>query len=100
MLLLFWHYAVDGQFIVEESFGEAFREKLRCMCTEMKKLTPKFSLYIHDFMKEELAPGVQHCIFGNESYTGRCIDGVSPVAWLGDAMNDQQYDVGLHLLEG
>ncbi len=99
VLMLFWHYATDGQFIIEESFGEAFRKNLQNMCKELKELTPKFSLYIHDFMKEELSPGVQHCIFGNESYTRRHIDGVSPAAWLVDAMNGKQYDVGLELLE-
>lgn len=99
VLMLFWHYAVDGQFIMEESFGEAFRENLRKMCLELKALTPRFSLYIHDFMKEELSPGVQHCIFGSESYTRRQVDGITPLRWLVDAMNGKAYDVGLELLD-
>ena len=99
VLMLFWHYAVDGQFILEASFGEAFRENLRSMCRELKELSPRFGLYIHDFMKEELSPGVQHCVFGNESYTHRDMHGITPVAWLSDAMNGKVYDVGLELLE-
>lgn len=99
VLMLYWHYAVDGQFILEMPYAEAFREALKKMISSFKALTPRFSLYIHDFMKESLAPGVQHCIIGNPLYTQGMIEGVTPVKWLTDAMDGLAYDVGTGLLE-
>ena len=72
---------------------------LSCDYRELKELTPKFSFYIHDFMADELAPGVLHCSFANGFYTHGRIDGVSPKEWLEDAMNGKLYDVGMGLLE-
>ncbi len=99
VLMLFWHYMVDEQFILEEAYAVAFQKALGKMTDAFKALTPNFSLYIHDFMKEQCAPGVLHCIIGTPFYTQGMIDGVTPVKWLTDAMDGRGYDVGMGLLK-
>ncbi len=99
VLMLFWHYMVDRQFIMEESYAEAFQKALKQMVGDLKRSIPNFSVYIHDFMKEQLSPGVLHCIMGNLFYTQGKIDGVSPLEWMLAAMNDTPRDVGLSLLD-
>lgn len=99
VLMLFWHYIIDKQFILETSYAEAFQKALKEMAEAFKALTPHFSLYIHDFMKEQYAPGVLHCIIGTPFYTRGKIDGVTPLEWLTDAMDGRGYDVGMGLLE-
>lgn len=99
ILMLYWHYMVDGQFILEESYAETFQKALQKMVADLKALTPNFSLYLHDFMKEQLSPGVLHCIIGTPFYTQATIDGVTPVKWITDAMEGKAYDVGLELVE-
>ncbi|MBE6558286.1 MAG: hypothetical protein E7661_04675 [Ruminococcaceae bacterium] len=98
VLMLFWHYVVDEQFIMEESYAVEFQKALKKMIDAFKALTPNFTIYIHDFMKEQLSPGVQHCIIGTPSYTQGVIDGVTPVKWLTDAMDGKLYDIGMDLL--
>ena len=98
-LVTFGHYLDDGQFMQDEKYCEMFRQALGQMCRELKAISPRFSVYIHDFEKEKYAPGVKHCIFANGCYTGQNMDGVTPVRWLMDAMNDDLYDVGVSLLE-
>ena len=99
VLMLFWHYVIDEQFILEESYAVAFQKALKKMVADFKVLTPNFTLYIHDFLKEQLAPGVQHCIIGTPFFTQGSIDGVTPLKWLADAMNEKSYNVGMRLLE-
>ena len=99
ILMMFWHYAADGQFIMDEEYAAAFRRHLTAMCRELKALSPRFGLYIHDFMKETLSPGVLHCCFGCGLFTEGRTDGVSPAEWLKDALDGRIYDVGLGLLE-
>lgn len=99
VLMLFWHYVVDGQFIMEVSYAEAFQKALKRMVEELKSSIPNFSVYIHDFMKEQLSPGVLHCIMGNLFYTQGKIDAVSPVEWMLSAMNGMPRDIGLSLLD-
>lgn len=99
ILILFRHYAETGLFTMDEALCEEFRGNLAKMCRDLKKMNPRFSFYIHDFMADVLAPGVLHCIFGNGYYTNGRIDGVSPKEWLADAMDDKLYDVGMGLLE-
>ena len=99
VLMLFWHYVVDEQFILEESYTQEFTRALKRMAQDFKTLTPRFSLYIHDFMKEQLSPGVLHCIIGNTFFIEGVIDGVTPLKWLTDAMAGDLYDVGMGLLE-
>ncbi len=98
-LVTFGHYLDDGQFRQDETYCEMFRRALGQMCGELKAISPRFSLYIHDFEKEKYAPGVKHCIFANGCFTGQSMDGVTPVKWLTDAMNDDLYDVGVRLVE-
>lgn len=97
-LMTFRHYIDDGRFIQEEAYGEAFCAALGDMYRRLKASVPGFTAYIHDFEKERLAPGVKHCIFANGCYTGQSMGGVTPLAWLSDAMEDRLYDVGTDLL--
>ena len=98
-LVTFGHYLDDGQFIQDETYCEMFRQALRKMCNELKAISPRFSLYIHDFEKERLAPGVKHCIFANGCYTAHAMNGITPLRWLADAMEDKLYHLGLELLD-
>ena len=98
-LVTFGHYLDDGQFMQDELYCEAFRRALARMSADLKDISPRFSLYIHDFEKERCAPGVKHCIFANGCYTAHAMDGITPKRWLADAMADKLYDVGLELLE-
>lgn len=98
-LMSFRHYIDDGQFIQEESYGVAFSQALKKMCAELKALSPRFSVYIHDFEKESHAPGVRHCIFANSSCTQHAMNSITPLHWLTDAMSGKMYDVGMWLLE-
>ncbi len=100
ILVMFRIYAETGEFIIDAPHCEEFRGNLKRMCEDLRALSPRFSLYIHDFMADALAPGVQHCIFGNASFTDGRVDGVSPMEWLKDAMSGRMYDVGTGLLEG
>jgi hypothetical protein len=97
-LVTFGHYLDDGRFMQDELYCEMFRKALGQMCGELKAISPRFSLYVHDFEKEQHAPGVKHCIFANGSYTAHEMDGVTPRQWLSDAMNGNLYDVGLELV--
>ena len=98
-LVTFGHYLNDGRFMQDEYTCELFRHALGQMCRELKAISPRFSMYIHDFEKERYAPGVKHCIFANGCYTGQSMDGITPMKWLTDAMGGVMYDVGMHLLE-
>lgn len=98
-LVTFGHYLEDGQFIQDEVYCEKFRRALAQMCRELKDVSPRISLYIHDFEKERLAPGVKHCIFANGCYTAHAMNGITPLQWLADAMEDRLCDVGLELLK-
>lgn len=97
-LVTFGHYLDDGQFMQDETYCEMFRQALGQMCGALKAISPRFAVYIHDFEKERLAPGVKHCIFANGCYTGHNMDGITPKQWLADAMEDRLYDVGVRLL--
>ena len=100
ILIMFRIYAETGEFIIDAEHCEEFRCNLAKMCAELRALSPRFGFYIHDFLADVLAPGVLHCSFGNGFYTKGCIDGVSPMEWLADAMDGRMYDIGMGLLEG
>ena len=98
-LVMFRVYAETGCFTIDREHAEMFCRNLRRMCMDLRAMTPNFSFYIHDFMAETLSPGVQHCIFGNATYTKGRMDGVSPMEWLRDAMAGKTYDVGMKLVD-
>jgi hypothetical protein len=98
-LVTFGHYLDDGQFLQDETYCEMFRLALGKMCDELKAISPRFAVYVHDFEKERHAPGVKHCIFANGCFTGHDMNGITPKEWLNSAMRDELYDVGLELVE-
>ena len=98
-LVTFGHYLEDGRFIRDEVYCERFRQALGQMCDELRAISPRFAVYIHDFEKERYAPGVKHCIFANGCYTAHAMNGITPLKWLSDAMEDNLYHVGLELLD-
>ncbi|MBR5124765.1 MAG: hypothetical protein IKU90_06505 [Clostridia bacterium] len=100
ILIMFRVYAETGNFIIDPEHCEEFRGNLKRMCEDLRALSPRFSIYVHDFMADVFAPGVLHCIFGHPTYLNCRIDGVTPAKWLTDAMAGNGYDVGLGLLEG
>jgi hypothetical protein len=98
-LITFRHYIDDGRFISEQAYADAFCDALGVMYRRLKASVPGFTAYVHDFEKERLAPGVKHCIVANGCYTGQSMDGITPMKWLADAMEDRLYDVGIRLIE-
>ena len=98
-LIEYWHYAVDGQYLMDEEYTKAFMGRLVEMCRELSSLSPRFGIYIHNFQKADQSVGVRHCIFGNACFTKDQVDSITPAEWLRDAVNGKVYDVGMGLLE-
>ena len=98
-LIEYWHYTKDGRFLMDEAYTKAFMSKLVHMCRELKSLSPRFGIYIHNFTHDVPNPCVRHCIFGNACFTKEEVGNVTPAAWLKDASEDRIYDVGMELLE-
>lgn len=77
---------------------EYFRQCLTKQVAALKAITPDFGIYIHEFLKGQVGPGVLHCWLGCYFLTQGEVDGVVPVKWLMDAVEGNVYDVGMHYL--
>lgn len=76
-----------------------FKGVLTKQVMDMKSTNPAMGVYIHEFMKGQVGPGVQHCMIGGSLLVEGQTDGVTPARWLLDAMDGKVYDVGLHALD-
>ena len=99
-LIEYRHYIADGQYVMDEPHAKTFMEKLTRACYDLKAISPRFGIYIHNFTHDIPHPCVRHCIISNACFTGEQVDGISLSRWLKDATEGRIYDVGLDLLEG
>ena len=85
-------YKTDGE------VQEIFREQLKKMVHDLKKLTPRFSFFLNDWKNLFLMRGgtVHTAVRQKRFYTK--LNGISMARWLGDAVEGKLRDVGMELL--
>ncbi len=78
----------------------AFFEQLKEMVKELKALTPFFGMFINNWEIPIITKGgTVHTAVREPYFTKFKQDEVTMARWLYDAVNDNQYDVGLDLLK-
>lgn len=78
---------------------EIFCGQLRDMVRELKRLTPRFGIFLNDWKNFFLMRGgTVHTAVRKRQFYHRTRSGVTMAGWLRDAVNGQIRDVGLELL--
>ena len=95
-LTTFQNYFDTGKLAYAPEGAERMGKALTRQVEQLQAIGVPFGFYIHDFKQPDgLA---QHMTLAVSTFIEGCVEGVSPMQWLDDAVNGNLYSVGLELL--